>query len=83
MTAEVVMPKLSKGMTEGTVAKWLKKEGEKVEKGEPLLEVMTEKAAYEVESPAKGVLSRILVAEEEISPVGSVLGIIEESNSGL
>jgi len=79
MAIEVVMPKLSEGMTEGTVVKWLKKERGKVEKGEPLVEVMTEKATYEVESPAGGILSKILVAEEEISPVGSVLGIIEEN----
>jgi len=79
MAIEVVMPKLSEGMIEGTVVKWLKKEGGKVEKGEPLVEVMTEKATYEVESPAGGILSKVLVAEEEISPVGSVLGIIEEN----
>jgi len=79
MAIEVVMPKLSEGMMEGTVVKWLKKEGGKVEKGEPLVEVMTEKATYEVESPAGGILSKVLVAEEEISPVGSVLGIIEEN----
>lgn len=79
MAIEVVMPKLSEGMIEGTVVKWLKKEGGKVEKGEPLVEVMTEKATYEVESPAGGILSKVLVAEEEISPVGSVLGVIEEN----
>jgi len=78
MAIEIVMPKLSEGMTEGTVAKWLKKEGEGVKKGEPLLEVMTDKATYEMESPAEGILTRILVAEDEISPVESVLGIIEE-----
>ncbi|MCD6473077.1 2-oxoglutarate dehydrogenase E2, partial [Candidatus Aerophobetes bacterium] len=45
---------------------------------EPLLEVMTDKATYEMESPAEGILTRILVAEDEISPVESVLGIIEK-----
>ena len=64
--AEVIkMPKLGLSMQKGTIVKWLFKEGERVEKGEPLLEIETEKIVNEVESPISGILLKIYVHEEE------------------
>jgi len=78
MEFEVVMPRLGSEMTEGSVARWLKQEGERVEKGEPLMEIETEKAVVSVESMASGVLTKILVADPEaVIPVGQIIGIIE------
>lgn len=66
---EVIMPKFGQTMTEGTVVKWLKSEGDKVEKGEILLEVETDKVAVQVEATADGILQKILVAEGQTIPV--------------
>jgi len=70
------MPKLSLTMKEGTVIQWFKKEGDTVKKGEPLVEVLSEKATYEVEAPASGVLRKILADEGIDVPVAGTLGII-------
>jgi len=69
MAAEVIMPKLGMMMEEGTVILWLKREGESIKKGEGLLEIMTEKATYEIESPQDGVLLKVLVGENEVRPI--------------
>ncbi len=75
--AEVIkMPKLGLSMQKGTIVKWLFKEGERVEKGEPLLEIETEKIVNEVESPISGILLKIYVHEGETSPILSPLGVI-------
>lgn len=76
MVTKVVMPKLSLTMKEGTVGKWYKKEGETVEKGEPIVELISEKATYDLEAPATGVLRKILVAEGVDAPVDGVLALI-------
>jgi len=76
MVTKVVMPKLSLTMKEGTVGKWYKKEGEAVEKGEPIVEIISEKATYDLESPASGVLRKILVEEGVDAPVDAVLAVI-------
>jgi len=60
MVNKVIMPKLGETMEEGEIIRWLKKEGERVEEGEPLLEVATDKANMEVEAPASGFLRKIL-----------------------
>jgi len=70
------MPRLSLTMKEGTVIQWFKKEGDMVKKGEPLVEVLSEKATYEVEAPASGVLRKILAPEGTDVPVAETLGII-------
>ena len=72
----VTMPALGESVTEGTVTRWLKQEGEQVEADEPLLEVSTDKVDTEIPSPASGVLQRILVAEDETVPVGAELAVI-------
>jgi len=76
LVAKVVMPKLSLTMKEGTVVQWFKKEGEIVQKGEPLVEVLSEKVTYDVEAPESGVLRRILVTEGANVPVDQTIGII-------
>jgi len=76
MPVEVLIPKLGLTMQEGKVVRWRKKVGEYVEKGEILYELETEKILYEVESPGSGVLGKIIVFEEEIAPVGSVVAYI-------
>jgi len=70
------MPRLSLTMKEGTVIQWFKKEGDTVEKGEPIVEVLSEKATCEVEAPASGVLRKILAEEGMDVPVAGTLGII-------
>src|SRR6516165_140770 len=75
MAAEVKVPRLGQGMDAGTVVKWLKSEGEPVEKGEPLFELDTDKVTQEVEAEASGVLLRIAVAEGEV-PVGETIAFI-------
>ena len=78
MEFEVVMPRLGSEMTEGSVARWLKNEGERVEKGELLVEIETEKAVVSVESMASGMLKKILVNDPDaVIPVGQVIGLIE------
>ncbi|ADL08183.1 dihydrolipoamide acetyltransferase family protein [Thermosediminibacter oceani] len=75
--AEIVrMPKLGLTMTEGTIVKWLKKEGEEVKQGEPLLEIQTDKVNLEEEAPASGILRKILAPEGSVVAVGQEIAII-------
>ncbi len=76
MPAEITMPQLSDTMTEGTVVKWLKKEGEKVKAGEKLADIETDKAVMEMEAFEGGTLAAILVREGEKVPVGTLLGMV-------
>src|SRR5687768_248588 len=76
MPVSVTMPRLGESVTEGTVTRWLKQEGDHVEVDEPLLEVSTDKVDTEIPSPAAGVLSRIVVHEDETAEVGSELAVI-------
>lgn len=77
------MPRLSLTMKEGTVGKWYKQEGETVEKGEPITEIVSEKATYDLEAPASGILRRILIGDGIDAPVNAVLAIITDSNESL
>ena len=81
MTIPVVLPKSGMGIEEGTIAQWLKAEGDIVKMGEPIVEVETAKAILPVEAPANGVLLKILVSSGETAAVNSEIGIIEEQNS--
>src|SRR6059058_4136999 len=76
MPVSVTMPRLGESVTEGTVTRWLKQEGDQVEADEPLLEVSTDKVDTEIPSPAAGVLSKIVVAEDETVEVGAELAVI-------
>ena len=82
MSVSVTMPRLGESVTEGTVTRWLKKEGERVEADEPLLEVSTDKVDTEIPAPASGTLSSIRVGEDETVEVGVELAVIDEGGSG-
>jgi pyruvate dehydrogenase E2 component (dihydrolipoamide acetyltransferase) len=76
---EVTLPRLGQGMESGTIVRWLKQEGDQVEKGEPLYELDTEKVTQEVEADASGVLLKILAQEGEEIEVGKKIAVIGES----
>ncbi len=76
LVIRVVMPRLSLTMKEGTVVQWFKREGETVQKGEPLVEVLSEKVTYDVEAPVSGVLRKIFASEGVDVPVAETIGII-------
>jgi pyruvate dehydrogenase E2 component (dihydrolipoamide acetyltransferase) len=78
VATEVILPRLGQGMESGTIVRWLKSEGEPVEKGEPLFEVDTDKVTQDVEAEAAGVLLKIAVAEGEV-PVGQTIAFIGEA----
>ena len=73
MSESVSLPALGESVTEGTVTRWLKKVGDRVEVDEPLLEVSTDKVDTEIPSPVAGVIEAILVAEDETVEVGTAL----------
>jgi pyruvate dehydrogenase E2 component (dihydrolipoamide acetyltransferase) len=77
MATEIKLPRLGQGMESGTIVKWLKSEGDQVEKGEPLYELDTDKVTQEVEADASGVLLKIAVAEGEVE-VGRTIAVIGE-----
>src|SRR5436190_21607218 len=77
MATEIKLPRLGQGMESGTIVKWLKSEGDKVEKGEPLYELDTDKVTQEVEADASGVLLKIAIAEGEVE-VGKTIAVIGE-----
>jgi pyruvate dehydrogenase E2 component (dihydrolipoamide acetyltransferase) len=81
MSVSVQMPQLGESVTEGTVTRWLKKEGERVEADEPLLEVSTDKVDTEIPSPVAGILRGITVAEDETVEVGAELAVIDEDGA--
>lgn len=78
MSVSVTLPALGESVTEGTVTRWLKAEGERVEADEPLLEVSTDKVDTEIPAPAAGILASIKVAEDETVEVGAELAIIDD-----
>ena len=78
MAVEILMPKWGLTMKEGKISKWLKAEGDTVNKGEPLLEVETSKITNQVESPAGGLLFQIVVAAGDTVPVQTVLAVLAE-----
>ncbi len=82
MATEIKLPRLGQGMESGTIVKWLKSEGDPVEKGEPLYELDTDKVTQEVEADASGVLLKIAVAEGEV-PVGRTIAVIGEQGESV
>lgn len=79
MTTKINFPKAGMGIDEGTVTRWLKAVGDKVEKGEAIIEIETAKALQEVEAPVSGKLTEFLVKEGDVVAVNSTLGTIDES----
>ncbi|HEX6043537.1 MAG TPA: pyruvate dehydrogenase complex dihydrolipoamide acetyltransferase [Pyrinomonadaceae bacterium] len=83
MASKVIMPKLSPTMEEGQIARWLKKEGDKVSTGEPLAEIDTDKATMEMQALANGVLRKILINEGESAPLGQLIAVIGDPNEDI
>jgi pyruvate/2-oxoglutarate dehydrogenase complex dihydrolipoamide acyltransferase (E2) component len=79
MSVPVIMPQLGESVAEGTVIEWLKKEGDRVRKDEPILAISTEKVDAEIPAPSSGILSQILVKAGDVAPVGATLALIAES----
>ncbi|WP_304506213.1 biotin/lipoyl-containing protein, partial [Dietzia sp. DQ12-76] len=82
MAFSVQMPALGESVSEGTVTRWLKKEGDTVEVDEPLLEVSTDKVDTEIPSPAAGTLSKIVADEDETIEIGGELAVIDDGSGG-
>ncbi|MFV0532233.1 MAG: 2-oxoglutarate dehydrogenase, E2 component, dihydrolipoamide succinyltransferase [Cumulibacter sp.] len=81
MSVSVTMPALGESVTEGTVTRWLKAEGDQVTADEPLLEVSTDKVDTEIPAPASGILQKIIVGEDETVDVGTELAILGDSTA--
>jgi pyruvate dehydrogenase E2 component (dihydrolipoamide acetyltransferase) len=77
MPTNVIMPQMGESVAEGTITKWYKKPGERVDRDEPLFEISTDKVDAEIPSPAAGVLTQILVKENETVAVNTVVGVID------
>ncbi|MCZ4541188.1 pyruvate dehydrogenase complex dihydrolipoyllysine-residue acetyltransferase, partial [Dietzia kunjamensis] len=82
MAFSVQMPALGESVSEGTVTRWLKKEGDTVEVDEPLLEVSTDKVDTEIPSPAAGTLKKIVADEDETVEIGGELAVIDDGSGG-
>jgi pyruvate dehydrogenase E2 component (dihydrolipoamide acetyltransferase) len=80
MSIRILVPKAGMGTTEGTIARWLKKQGDRVDEGEVIVEIECAKAIEEVPSPIAGVLRAILVAEGETVPVYTEIAVVEEAS---
>src|SRR5579863_3122579 len=76
MATDVILPALGMSQDTGKIVQWLKTEGEQVVKGEPLLEIETDKATIEVEAPADGLLAHVSAAAGDDVPVGQVIAVI-------
>src|SRR5947208_8249324 len=83
MATELTLPRLGQGMESGTIVRWLKSEGDTVEKGEPLYELDTDKVTQEVEADASGVLLKILAGEGEEIEVGKRIAVIGEEGESV
>jgi pyruvate dehydrogenase E2 component (dihydrolipoamide acetyltransferase) len=81
MAYEFKLPDLGEGLTEGEVARWLVQEGQEIAEDDPLVEIQTDKTTVEIPSPAAGKVARILVAEGDVVPVGTVLVVIGENGA--
>src|SRR5215470_10559947 len=77
MAVDVVMPQMGESIFEGTITKWLKKPGDKVERDEPLFEISTDKVDAEIPSPSAGVLKEIKIPEGQTVPIQTVVAIID------
>ena len=78
MATVVIMPQLGESLTEGTVGRWLKKEGEPIQRDEPLVEILTDKVNTEIPAPVAGTVQLILVREGVTVPVGTEIAVIKE-----
>src|ERR1700751_2257276 len=82
MQVDVIMPQMGESIFEGTITKWLKKPGEKVERDEPLFEISTDKVDTEIPAPSAGTLSEVLVQEGATVGINPVVARIDEGGDG-
>lgn len=83
MSTKVRIPKMDANMDEGTIGRWMKAEGDPVRKGEPIMELITDKAVFELESPASGTLRRILAPVKSVLPVGYIVALVGSASEPL
>src|SRR4051812_50045911 len=83
MPIEITMPKLTDTMTEATLAKWLKKEGDKVKPGDMIAEVETDKATQELEAFESGTVAKIVIPEGGKTPVGALIVVLAKAGEGV
>src|SRR5438309_11601240 len=81
MAVDIVMPQMGESIFEGTITKWLKKPGDKVERDEPLFEISTDKVDAEIPSPSAGVLKEIKVGEGQTVPIQTIVGVIDAAGT--
>src|SRR5215471_494286 len=81
MATDVVMPQMGESIAEGTIVRWIKKVGDKVDRDEPLFEISTDKVDAEIPAPAAGVLAEIRAKEGETVPVNSVVAVIGSASA--
>ena len=81
MAVDVVMPQMGESIFEGTITKWLKKPGDKVERDEPLFEISTDKVDAEIPSPSAGVLKEIKIPEGQTVPIQTIVAVIDGAGS--
>src|SRR5215203_3602394 len=82
MSTEVVMPQMGESIAEGTITKWLKKVGERVERDEPLFEISTDKVDAEIPSPAAGTLTEVRFNEGDTVEVNTVVAVLDGASAG-
>src|SRR6188474_713977 len=82
MSTEVVMPQMGESIAEGTITKWLKQVGERVERDEPLFEISTDKVDAEIPSPAAGTLTEVRFKEGETVEVNTVVAVLDGAQGG-
>ncbi len=83
MATDIVMPQMGESIFEGTITKWLKKPGDKVERDEPLFEISTDKVDAEIPAPAAGVLREIKVGEGQTVPIQTIVGVIDSDGAAV
>ena len=83
MVTKLVFPKFDANIMDGMIGRWLKREGERIEAGEPLVEIITDKAKFDYESPASGILRKIIAIEKSTVPVGYVIALFADADEPL
>lgn len=83
MVTKLVFPKFDANIMDGMIGRWLKREGQRIEAGEPLVEIITDKAKFDYESPASGILRKIVATEKSTVPVGYVIALFAEADEPL
>src|SRR5579872_7017583 len=82
MAVDVIMPQMGESIFEGTITKWLKKPGDKIDRDEPLFEISTDKVDAEIPSPSAGVLKEIKVTEGQTVPIQTIVAVIDADGKG-